>query len=117
MADQDLTLHILGELRGEVRAFRQDTTRQLGELRGEVGELRGEVGELRIAVLGLGDRVDVTNQRLEVIEHTMVDYGTQLVLLGRFAKNTTSRQGDEVARHGDEIADLRTRVEKLEAKD
>jgi len=106
MTDSDLTLKVLVEMRDEIRTIRdeaKETNRQLGELRGEVGGLRGDVGELRGEVRG-------TNQRLDLIEHTMVEYGTQLVLLGRYMKNTTFR-------HDDEISDLRTRVEKLEAKD
>ncbi|MEP6861551.1 MAG: hypothetical protein ABJE66_13070 [Deltaproteobacteria bacterium] len=57
-----------------------------------------------------------TNQRLEVIDHTLVDFGTQVVLLGRFMKSSVSRHDNDVERHDDEIADLRTRVEKLETK-
>ena len=106
MTDSDLTLKVLVEMRDEIR----ETNRQLGGLRGEVVELRGEVGELRGEVGELRGEVRGTNQRLDLIEHTMVEYGTQLVLLGRYMKNTTSR-------HDDEISDLRTRVEKLEAKD
>jgi hypothetical protein len=39
------------------------------------------------------------------------------VLLGRYRKNSVSRHDGDLERHDDEIADLRTRVEKLETKD
>ncbi|MEP6861564.1 MAG: hypothetical protein ABJE66_13135 [Deltaproteobacteria bacterium] len=96
MTDSDLTLNVLVEMRDELRALRRDTDHNFA---------------------GLTARADVTNQRLEIIEHTMVDFGTQVVLLGRYMKNSVSRHDNDVERHGDEIADLRTRVEKLEAKD
>ena len=47
----------------------------------------------------------------------MVDFGTQVVLLGRYTKNSVSRHEGDIERHEDEITDLRTRVEKLETKD
>lgn len=113
MTDSDLTLKVLVDMRDELRTIRgeaENTNRQLGELRSEVGELRGDVGELRGEMRGV-------NQRLDLIEHTMVDFGTQLVLLGRYTKNSVSRHDSDVDRHDEEIADLRTRVAKLEAKD
>ena len=103
MADSDLHLQVLVEMRDEIR----QTNRQLGELRTDVNKRLDDVNER----LGdVNERLEGTNQRLGIIEHTMVDYGTQLVMLGRYMKNSTSR-------HENDIADLRTRVEKLEAKD
>jgi hypothetical protein len=94
MTDSDLTLKVLVEMRDELRA--------LGQVRDEVRGLRHEAVQ--------------TNQRLDVIEHTLADFGTQVVILGRYMKNSVSRHGGDIERHEDEIADLRTRVEKLETK-
>jgi hypothetical protein len=96
MTDSDLTLKVLVEMRDELRALRRDTDHNFSLLT---------------------QRADVTNQRLEVLEHTMVDFGTQVVLLGGYMKNSVTRHDGDVERHDDEIADLRTRVEKLEAKE
>jgi predicted nucleic acid-binding Zn-ribbon protein len=106
MTDSDLTLKVLVEMRDELRTIRNEATnvnRHLGELR--EGQHRLEQHAAR------------TNQRLEIIEHTMVDFGTQVVLLGRYTKNSVTRHDSDAERHDEEIADLRTRVEKLEAKD
>jgi predicted nucleic acid-binding Zn-ribbon protein len=110
MADSDLSLQVLVEMRDELRNVRDEarqTNRQLGELRNDVNERFAEVNE---RLDDVNERLEGTNQRLGIIEHTMVDYGTQLVMLGRYMKNSTSRNEND-------IADLRTRVEKLEAKD
>ena len=110
MADPDLTLQVLVEMRDELRNVRDEarhTNRHLGELRNEVNERFAEVTQ---RLDDVNERLEGTNQRLGIIEHTMVDYGTQLVMVGRYMKNSTSR-------HDNDIADLRTRVEKLEAKD
>jgi chromosome segregation ATPase len=116
MTDSDLTLKVLVEIRDEVRA--------LGEVR---DELRGTNRRLELIeqhASHTNRRLEVieqhtsqTNQRLEVIEHTLVDFGTQVVLLGRYMKNSVTRHDGDVERHDEEIADLRTRVSKLEAKE
>jgi chromosome segregation ATPase len=110
MADTELTLQVLVDMRDELRNVRdaaRQTNRQLGELRNDVNERFAEVNE---RLDDVNERLEGTNQRLGIIEHTMVDYGTQLVMLGRYMKNSRSR-------HDTEIEDLQTRVAKLEAKD
>ena len=106
MTDSDLTLKVLVEMREELRA--------LGEVRDEVRGLRADFNH---RVERLEHHAAQTNQRLEVVEHTLVDFGTQVVILGGYMKNSVSRHDSDVERHDDEIADLRTRVEKLEVKD
>lgn len=108
MTDSDLTLKVLVEMREELRALGEvrDEVRALRDVREGLGEVRDELRAFR----------HDTNHRLEVIEHTMVDFGTQVVLLGRYMKNSATRHDGDVERHDDEIADLRTRVEKLETK-
>ncbi len=55
---------------------------------------------------GLSTRIDQTNERLSIVEHTVRDLATQLIMLGRYVKNRA-----DVA-----IEDLRERVSRLEAK-
>ena len=115
MTDSDLTLKVLVEMREELRAL-GDVRDEVRGLRSDVKGLRSDVHELRGDVRNLEHHAAQTNQRLEVIEHTLVDFGTQVVILGSYMKNSVSRHGSDVDRHDDEIADLRTRVEKLETK-
>jgi len=106
MADSHLTLQVLVEMRDELRNVRDEVKQTNGKL-ALVAERLDHVTE---RLDDLNERVEGTNQRLGIIEHTMVDYGTQLVMLGRYMKNSASR-------HDTEIEDLQTRVAKLEAKD
>ena len=96
MSDADLTTTILRQIRDEIV-----TTRT--ELRGEIKELRTELkGEIR----ELKAELEITNSRLEVVEHTVRDAAAQIVVRTRHVRN---RQ--DVA-----IEDLRERVTRLEAK-
>ena len=106
MTDSDLTLKVLVEMRDELRG----TNQRLERLEQQGAETNQRLGVIE-------KHTSQTNQRLEVIEHTMVDFGTQVVMLGRYTKNSVTRHDGDVDRHDEEIADLRTRVEKLEAKD
>jgi len=102
MTDSDLTLKVLVEMRDELRGFRTDFNQRIERLEHHAVQTN--------------QRLEQTNLRLEVVEHTLVDFGTQVVILGRYMKNSVSRHDSDVDRHDDEIADLRTRVEKLETK-
>ena len=115
MTDSDLTLKVLVEMRDELRAL-GDVRDEVRGLRTDVSGLRSDVSGLRSDVNELRQEAVQTNQRLDVIEHTLVDFGTQVVLLGRYMKNSVSRHDGDIERHDDEIADLRMRVEKLETK-
>ena len=91
MTDSALTLKVLVEMREELRALAEvrDEVRALRDVREGLGEVRDELRAFR----------HDTNQRLEVIEHTMVDFGTQVVLLGRYMKNSVTRHDGDVERH------------------
>lgn len=94
MADADLTVSILREIRDEIR-----TTRT---------ELKAEIRGTNDRLDHTNTRLDVTNARLEVVEHTVKDAAGQLVLVTRYLKNVTDR-------HDEAIDELRDRVEHLEA--
>ena len=98
MTDSDLTVSILREIRDATRSH----TDELRGVRGLTGEVRGLTGEVR----GLTGEVRRTNERLDVVEHTVNDAAAQIVLLGRYIKN----------KHETAIDDLRERVSRLEAK-
>jgi hypothetical protein len=98
MADVDLTHVILREIRDEIV-----TTRT--ELKAEISAVRTEVTARLDAT---NERLDVTNERLGVVEYTMQDLASQMLIVSRYVKNTA-------ARNDEAIEDLRTRVDKLEA--
>jgi hypothetical protein len=96
MAEPDLTATILRQIRDEIV-----TTRT--ELRGELHELRSE---LKTELRELKSELELTNARLEVVEHTVRDAAAQITVLTGYV-----RTKQDVA-----IEDLRERVSKLEAK-
>jgi hypothetical protein len=89
MVESEVTIGLLREIRDELRSNRI-------ELKAEISEMRTE----------LTSKLDITNARLEVVEHTVNDAASQIAFLGRYLKNRT------VA----DIDDLKLRVSKLEAK-
>jgi BMFP domain-containing protein YqiC len=91
----DLSTKILTKIHDELRGLRADTNARFESL------------ETRLE--GVEAKLDVTNARLGVIEHTLVDFGTQVVFAGRVIKNVERC-------HDGELAELRERVSKLEAK-
>ncbi len=100
MADADLTATILRQIRDEIIATRTGLQGELRELR---TELKGGFHDLRTE---LKAELQVTNARLEIVEHTMRDAAGQVVMLTRYIKNK-----QELA-----IEELRQRVTRLEAK-
>jgi hypothetical protein len=117
MTDSDLTLKVLVEMRDEMRATNKGVEGLRVEAHTVANELHAFRTDFNQRVERLEQHASVANERLDVIEHTLVDFGTQVVLLGRYMKNSVTRHDGDVERHDEEIADLRTRVEKLEAKD
>ena len=88
MADTDLTVAILREIRDEIRSTRTDLNARLDETNTRLAE---------------------TNTRLEVVETTLSDFSGQHLMLTRYVKNV-------IDRHDDAIEDLRERVTKLEGR-
>jgi hypothetical protein len=95
VADSDLTVSILREIRDEIRTTNQhlDTTRV--ELKAEISaarvELKAEIGE--------------TNQRLDVVEVTLKDLAGQQLVLTRYLKNV-------IDRHDERLTRLETRLDE-----
>jgi predicted nucleic acid-binding Zn-ribbon protein len=82
------------------------THKILREIRDEITTTRSELVTTRTE---LGARIDVTNQRLQVVETTLQDLAAQQLPLTRYVKNV-------VDRHETSIDDLRERVVRLETK-
>jgi hypothetical protein len=100
--DADITVEILKDIRDDMRG-----------MRGELTGVRGELQQVNVRLDRLTERVDdhakVSNQRLEVIEHTLADFCQQHLMLTRYVGNVDRRQADD-------IDDLRTRVTRLERR-
>jgi len=78
-------LSVLEDIKVELKQFKEETGRNFSELRAEA---------------------IITNERLAAVERTVEDLGTQMLLMGRYVKNS----------HSKAILDLRKRVGKLEKK-
>ncbi|MEO8549100.1 MAG: hypothetical protein ABI678_03985 [Kofleriaceae bacterium] len=103
MTDADLTLKILQTIRDDVRAFRGEILGEFGVLRSEVHEFRGEFQEFRTETR---ESFEMTNSRLEIIEHTLSGHTQQLASIARLVNNAATRR---------EVAELRARIDKLES--
>jgi chromosome segregation ATPase len=95
MIESEVTITLLREIRDEIRTNRTELKAEIVELR---TELKTEIGELR-------STLEVTNERLAIVERTVNDAATQIVFLGRYINRTDN-----------DIDDLKIRVSKLEAK-
>ena len=73
MADADLTVAILREIRDEIRTTRGDLGERLDAVR---VELKAEIGE--------------TNARLTTVEETLKELAAQLLTLTRYVKNVVN---------------------------
>ena len=91
MADADLTVAILCEIRDEIR-----TTRV---------ELKAEIGQTNKRLDALTDRVDGVTQRLDVVEVTLKDLAGQQLILTRYLKNVVDRPDERLTR-------LETRIDE-----
>ena len=99
MADSDLTVAVLREIRDAVRT----TNEKVDHMRIELGERIDGTRD------SLSERIDITNVRLGVVETTLKDLAGQQVLMTRYIKNV-------VDRHDQAIDDLRERVTRLETR-
>ena len=103
MTDSEITIAILKDIRDAVRGTNDRIETLDKNLSTRIEGLSSRVDELDRS---LSARIDQTNERLSIVETTMRDLATQLVMVGRYVKNRT-----EVA-----IEDLLERVARLEAK-
>ncbi len=99
MTDTELTHLILREIRDEIRAVNTNLSAKIDGTNHRLDETNHRLDETN-------HRLDETNQRLEVVEHTVNDAATQIVLLARYVKN----------KHEKAIDDLQERVSQLEVK-
>jgi hypothetical protein len=96
MTDSEITTTILRQIRDEIITTRTELKSEIGDLR---SELKAEIGRTN-------ERLDVTNERLSVVEHVVRDVAEQMGTLTRYVKHA----------HGSAIDDLRKRVTRLEKK-
>ena len=114
MVESEITIGLLREIRDELKSNRIELKAEISEMRidlkSEIGglrtEIKSEIGGLRTEIGELTSKLDVTNERLAVVERTVNDAATQIIFLGRYVKN----------RADVDIDDLKLRVSKLEAK-
>lgn len=95
MTTKNMTVEILKQIRDEIRDTRV-------ELSGRIDRTREE----------LSGRIDQTNFRLGSVEGALLELATQQ----RFVVRYVTAIGDRDSRLDGEVADLRVRVEALEAK-
>jgi hypothetical protein len=95
VTDSELTIAILRKIHDRLEVLHEDNK----GIHGELKELKLEVGELK------GEAV-ITNRRLSTVDGALTDLATQMLLLGRYVKNSHERA----------LVDLRKRVARLEKK-
>jgi chromosome segregation ATPase len=98
LANDDLTLAVLREIRDEVRSTRTELGARLDETNARLDETNARLGE--------------TNARLGVLEHTMLDLAEQQAFVVRWLKGNTTRE----RRVERDLLKLTARVEALEAE-
>lgn len=99
MDGDDVTHTILRQIRDEIVNTKT-------ELKVEIAQLGARIDSVSDS---LGSRIDVTNERLAVVETTLQEFVGQHLMLTRYV-------GNMVTRHDSELDDLRGRVTRLEEK-
>lgn len=108
MADDDLTIAVLREIRDEVRGVREAQTKTNTRLDGVVAEVRG-LGE---RLDGVVEGVQGLGQRLDTVESTLLDIAEQQRFVVRYTKALAERDFRLERR----VDDLEVRVGKLESE-
>jgi hypothetical protein len=88
MADEpeNLTLHLLREIRSEVREGFTKVFDDLAEMRGSVSELRDSVSDLQVSVAAMRADQGRANELLEQVHEVQKNQGARLnVIDGRLA--------------------------------
>lgn len=65
--------------------------------------------ELKAEIAGTNERLDLTNERLGIVESTLQELSAQPLMLGRYVKNATVRNAGA-------LDELRERVTLIEAR-
>ena len=102
MADSDITVEILKNICDEIRGVRTELGEEIRGVRTEVRELRKDTNL----------RLDANNQRLDLVETTLLDLAEQQRFVVRYSKAISERGTSLEPR----VSALETRVEKLESK-
>ena len=106
MTSDDLTRAILVEIRDEIRSTKDELRSEVGGLRSELAVTRGQLrSELAATREELCDRITA-------LDSTMHELAQQQ----RFVVKYTRALAERGTRNDDEIADLRARVDAIEAK-
>jgi chromosome segregation ATPase len=103
VTDSDLTHAILREIRDEIRATNTNLSAKIDATNDRLDRTNTN---LSAKIDATNERLDVTNERLTLVEQTVSDAVSQIVLLARYVKN----------KHQTAIDELRERVTRLEAK-
>ncbi len=108
MADSDITVEILKDIRSEIRT----TNQRLGTVEEQLGDVRNEIR--------------TTNQRLGTVEEQLGGVQQQLVVMGtalldlaeqqRFVVRYTKAPSERDVRLEGRVSSLESRVDKLESK-
>jgi hypothetical protein len=106
MADSDITVEILRDIRDELRGVRSEFRE---ELRGVRSEFRDEIRGLREDT---NQRLEANTQRLDLVETTLLDLAEQQRFVVRYTKAISERGTSLEPR----VSALESRVEKLESK-
>ena len=106
MADSDLTVQILREIRDGIHTTNDKLDQTRTELGQRIDETRTELSQRVDETI---QRLDGTNQRLDVVETTLKDLAGQQLIVTRYIGNVAARQDKS-------IDDLRERVSKLESR-
>ena len=105
MTDGEITVAILKEIRDAVRG----TNERLDGTNARIDDVSARLDQTRV---DLGGRLERVEGRLAVVEGAVLDLAEQQRFVVRYLKGLTLR--DE--RLEGDVADLRVRVESLEAK-
>ena len=106
MTSDELTRAILLDIRDEIRSTKQELTATREQLSERITVLREQLSD-RITVLREG-----LSERITALDSTMHELAQQQ----RFVVKYTRAVAERGTRHDDELAELRTRVDAIEAK-
>ena len=95
---ESLTVQVLREIRDDIRLLRTDLIHRIDATNARLDDTNG--------------RLDVANTRLDHLDTTMMEMSEQQRFVVRYTRTISEREG----RSEREIAELRTRMEILEAR-
>jgi septal ring factor EnvC (AmiA/AmiB activator) len=115
MADSDLTVEILKDIRNEIRGTNQRLDVTIEHLDATNQHLDATNHRLDVTIERLDvtiQRLDVANQRLDVVGHTLLDLAERQSLVVRYTEVLAATDSRIEGR----VGDLEARVDKLESR-